>query len=773
MTQDASSSRLPWEGQPYSVKRFGVSISNCDTEPVQTPGCIQDHGALLVLRCTDLTILQASENSAALLGEAPQGLLGRPVAAVLGAGGEERVRNVVAREPLDRNPLYVFTVPGRDGVELDVSAHTIGGVCVLEFEVTQRTPAVEPDYYALVKKTVTRLQAATTLQDFCDVAVAEVCELTGLDRVMVYKFHDDGHGEVIAESRRADLAPWRGLHYPAQDIPRPAREIFKQIWVRPVPDVSGGLAELVPLVNPDTGRPLDMTHCALRGASVMYTEYLQNMKVSASLTMPIRRGDELWGLIACHHYAGSIHFPYQMRAACEFVAQVVSLQQRAAEEREQLAYRLRQETVHQQLVARAAQDGDLAAMTSGSPTLIDGMVAGGAALHYQGRWTVVGSTPTLAQLDALVPWLQSRPEMIDPTQPVFATDALSTVYVAGAEFADVASGVMACVISRRQSELILWFRPETMRTIQWGGNPDDKPQVTGPHGMRLTPRASFELVVESVRGRSLPWHRVDIESAARLRLLIMELVVSRAAQLAELNADLARSNEELDSFAYVAGHDLKEPLRGIHKYAHQLLEGAANLEAAQRAKLDALMRLTLRMDSLLESLLHFSRVGRIELSMRLTDMNEIVDEAIEMVSGRQPRTDAQISVARPLPTVRCDGVRAREIFANLLSNALKYNEQAAPSIEIGHVAGVGEDAPPTFFVRDNGIGIEPRHHEQIFRIFRRLHTRDEFGGGAGVGLAIVKKLVDRHGGRVWLESTPPEGTTFFFTLAAEPSDRPE
>ena len=261
----------PWDGQAYSVKRHGVSITNCDSEPVQTPGCVQAHGAMLVLRPADLTILQASENSDRLLGHPAPSLLNESVRVVIGAEGEASLRTFLATEPTERNPLYVCTIPARmDVPPLDLTAHTVDGVAVLEFEATGRIGAGEPDYYALVKKTVVRLQTAVTLREFCDVAVGEIRALTGLDRVMVYRFHADGHGEVFAESKRADLDPWLGLHYPAGDFPQPAREIFKQIWARPTPDVSGDLAELVPLTNPDTGRPLTMTHCALRGASVMY-----------------------------------------------------------------------------------------------------------------------------------------------------------------------------------------------------------------------------------------------------------------------------------------------------------------------------------------------------------------------------------------------------------------------------------------------------------------------------------------------------------------------
>ena len=626
------------------------------------------------------------------------------------------------------------------------------------------------------KKTVSRLQAVDTLLQFCQLLADEVRQLSGMDRVMIYKFHADGHGEVFAESREAHLPPWLGLHYPAEDIPKPARDIFSRTWMRPVPDIAGELAEMVPLVNPVSSKPLDMTFCALRGVSVMYTEYLQNMGVSAGLTMPIRRGEMLWGLIACHHYSGPRHVPYQLRAACEFLAQIGSLQHQAAEDKENAAYRLKLEEVNQRLVTMAAQEGGLASMTDGTPTLLEAMDAGGAALYHRERWWRVGRTPDEAQLEALGAWLVGRLESDSLLSPLYATDSLVKDYPAGVAFADVASGVLAAPLSRSGENLMLWFRPEAIETVNWGGNPHDKPTVTGPNGPRLTPRRSFELFSESVRQRALPWKQVELDAAARLRTLIMELVITRAERLAGLNADLARSNEELDAFAYVASHDLKEPLRGIHKYAHQLMENAAQSGDDERRKLDGLMRLTLRMDSLLDSLLHFSRVGREELTLEKVDFNELLAEAIEMIGSRTTDGRSEIVTPRPLPPVWCDRVRFREVLVNLLSNALKYNDKDFKRVEVGYLEPGRQDeragfpvevaGQTVYYVRDNGIGIQPKHFEQVFKMFKRLHGREEFGGGTGAGLTIVRKLVERHRGQVWPESGPGAGTTFYFTLGA-------
>lgn len=752
----------PWTTGPYSIKRHGVSIQNCDSEPVQTPGCIQAHGLMVVLRSRDLCILQISENLPEHFGKSPEDVLESPVSCLIGEDGGKRLAAFFENERVERNPQYAFTLPlVGHGREYDVLVHRQEEVLVVELEPASTETGGTPDYYGMVKRSVSRLQTAETLSSFCDIVAEEVRNVTGIDRVMVYKFHADFHGEVVAESKREDLSPWLGLHYPAEDIPHPAREIFKKIWVRPLPDAAAPVVEMVPLVNQVTGKGLDMTHCSLRGASVMYTEYLKNMGVAASLTMSLMVDGELWGLIACQHETPT-SFPYQIRAACEFLAQVASLQLRSVEQRESFEYRLRIEELQNRVITVASQESSLVPLTEASPNILDAMDAAGVAIFHGGEWFRVGETPVDSQLDGLKEWLNGRPEF-HAARPVYHTDSLSRDYPDAVNFADVASGLLAISLSRQKHTYVLWFRPETLQTVNWGGNPHDKPVVTGPHGPRLTPRRSFEIFSESVKHRSLPWKRVEIDSALRLRMLIMELVVSRAEQISELNADLTRTNEELDAFAYVASHDLKEPLRGISKYAHQLMEAGQMEESERREKFMSLQRLALRMDSLLDALLHFSRVGRAVVSFNEVDLSEVLDEALEMVAARRQEIPTEIKITRALPTIPCDRMRVREIFVNLLTNAMKYNDKPQREIEIGYEEMA--DGPPVFHVRDNGIGIQPRHFESVFKIFRRLHGTDAFGGGSGAGLAIVHRLVSQHRGSVWLDSEPGAGTTFYFTLS--------
>lgn len=229
-------------------------------------------------------------------------------------------------------------------------------------------------------------------------------------------------------------------------------------------------------------------------------------------------------------------------------------------------------------------------------------------------------------------------------------------------------------------------------------------------------------------------------------------------------ADLERSNQELNDFAYIASHDLKEPLRGIHNYASFLIEDyGEKLDAEGNRMLTTLTTLSERLETLIEGLLEYSRMGRLDLSFRETDLNALVADVVETLTIRLTELGIDIRIPHPLPTIQCDATRIQEVFRNLITNAMKYNDKNEKWIEIGY-----EDRPslqvPVLYVRDNGIGIPQKHQEAIFKIFKRLHAREKFGGGTGAGLPIVKKIIERHLGRIWVESEPDTGTTFYFTL---------
>ncbi len=227
------------------------------------------------------------------------------------------------------------------------------------------------------------------------------------------------------------------------------------------------------------------------------------------------------------------------------------------------------------------------------------------------------------------------------------------------------------------------------------------------------------------------------------------------------NEELARSNRELESFAYAASHDLKEPLRGIHNYSTFLLEDYADiLDEAGIDRLQTLLRLSNRMEALIDALLQFARLGQTPLNLSDVALQDLVEWVIKLIHMSRPESPFEIHITQPLPIVYCDRVLITEVFTNLISNALKYNDQP-PRIEIGC------QSDRIFYVRDNGIGIRDRHLSQIFRLFKRLHPQKRYGGGTGAGLTIARKIIERHGGQIWIESKWGQGSTFYFRLGAD------
>jgi chemotaxis family two-component system sensor kinase Cph1 len=744
----------------------GVDLTHCDKEPIHIPGAIQPHGALLVLREPELTVTHVSENAPAILG--------LPAGQLLGSRLGELVEPSV-REPLEASlrserarQLSPLKVARRvEGTErfFDGIAHRHLGQLILELEPSSEKASAPPflSFFHVVREALSRLRDAPNLQELGEAVVQEVRRMTGFDRVIIYRFDAEWNGSVIAEARDAKADPYLGLHFPASDIPQQARELYRLNRLRIIPTVDYAPARVLALPEAQAEGPLDMSLAVLRSVSPIHLEYLRNMGARASMSVSLIRDGQLWGLISCTHLSGPRYVPYEIRSACELLGEVMSSLLSGKEGNEDYDQRIRAKSLHTALVERMAREVDFVSGLTGSESgLLELVHAQGAAIHFHGRTSVLGTAPGDAQLAGLLAWLGTRPD-----EEVFATDRLAREYPEAEAFQDVASGLIAVSMSRGRNNYVLWFRPEVVQTVEWGGNPT-KPVEVEDGQLRLHPRKSFELWKETVRGRCLPWKPYEVEAAAELRRSIIDVALQRSEALLKLNTELERSNVELDAFAYAASHDLKEPLRGIHNYTVLALREAGEaLPPTPRERLNTVVRLTQRMESLINSLLHYAQVGRMELSLRKTDLNKLVAQVLEGLKPRLEEARLEVRIPQPLPSAWCDRVRIAEVFTNLITNALKYNDKAERWVELGAVPD-GDEARVAYYVRDNGIGIRPEYHDTIFRIFKRLHGRDRYGGGTGTGLTIVKRIIERHNGHVWLESTPKEGTTFYFTLAVEP-----
>jgi light-regulated signal transduction histidine kinase (bacteriophytochrome) len=737
-----------------------VNLTNCAREQIHIPQSIQPHGALIIVAPGTFEIIQASSNVQEFLGYSYEDLLQQSLQEILGKACIEKISGCLERDFSMINPLRVWI----QGQEMDLIVHENQGLIFLEFErIDPRYANDFITFYNMTKKVVDEMQCSTHFQELSEIIVRNIRRITGFDRVMVYRFDQDGSGNVIAEDKEENLDSFYGLRYPATDVPEPARRLYKLNYIRLIPTVDYQWAKLPD--HPVTHEPFDLSFCNLRSVSPIHVEYLRNMGVQASMSISLIKDNELWGLVACHHYQPK-YISYEVRSACEFLGKVMSLHLVAKEEQEDLSYQVKLKDRLSQLFDSLSHIVDVADGLEANLEPLQHLVeAGGVALYLGGHISVVGETPSRAEISSLISWLRGNHK----SELLFQSDRLVEIYPPAQAFQGVASGVLILSLSRVENSYILWFRPEVSQTVLWAGNPHKQARIEEDGTLTLSPRKSFELWREHVTGRSLPWLRCEIQQIMEFRNLLVDVLFKNSNELLELNSELKRSNDELDSFAYIASHDLKEPLRGIYNYSYILLEDYQNaLDEDENRRIETLMSLAKRMERLIDSLLHYSRIGRQELDSTHIDLNCLISNQICSVLEVSQQEAIDIRVPNPLPPCFGDVTLIEEVFTNLITNGLKYNNQAHKWIEIGSFEDPAYSLNPIYYVQDNGIGVAPEHQEIIFRIFKRLHAPQKFGGGTGAGLTIVKKIIERHGGKISVHSNLGEGTRFQFTLAPEP-----
>lgn len=763
MFQQKVGDQIP-SGGNYLSHKEKVTLTNCDREPIHIPGSIQPHGYLLAFSETG-NILHLSRNVSEWQGLEVEQLLGKPLSELLGSAAAHQV-NSLPEGPGTQKRFLTLSIKCKDKLgNYGALLHRKGTLNILELEPQTGQEALHVDL-ELLNNSMQAIQESQSPEAMARIVTEEIQQLLGFDRVMVYRFKEDWSGEVIAETKSAAADSFLGLHFPATDIPVQARALYREKPIRLIPDADYQPVPILPEINPQSGQPLDLSLASLRSVSPIHIQYLKNMGVKASMSVSVIKGGRLWGLIACHH-KGACFVSYQKRQLCELLARAFAMVLGEKEE-------LRSRSYHQQIketkanlvrnISKAEKFTD--GLHKQQPDVQELIRCGGCVISLGEEYISLGKTPAREQVKELLKWLQKEGH-----EEVFYTHTLPVLYKPAEQFRETGSGILALAVSRVQQEYIIWFRPELRHSVRWAGK---KEEPGGEEGV-LSPRKSFEAWVEQVHEQAEPWLPLEVEVARELRTVLVDVVLRisgelklRADILSRINQELDTSKNELDSFAYIVSHDLKEPLRGINNYAAFLLEDYKDqLQADGQAKLRTLMRLSKRMQQLIDSLLHFSRLGRLELQRETVDMGKVLAGVMDIFGQQIANEKVQVQLPEQWPLISCDELRVSEVWMNLLSNALKYNDKAVKELNLGYrKAREGEPSPSgyVFYVRDNGIGIDASHYEDVFNIFRRLHGREAFGGGTGAGLTIVKKIVERHEGTVWLESKPGKGTTFCFSL---------
>ncbi|WP_135467076.1 ATP-binding protein [Crenalkalicoccus roseus] len=728
----------------------------CDREPIHIPGSIQPHGHLLAFEPRELRLAHASAAAGPVLGRDPAQAFGRRFAELFAAEAAPTFEAALRALPNPGVARQLGPLCGASGEAFQAIAHrSPDGFVVLELETMpedSQAGGVAPEaLYPAIRDAFDRLRRAISIEELTAVAAAEVRRLTGFDRVLAYRFEPNWDGVVVAEDRNDRLPSYLGLRFPASDIPAPARRLYELNPQRLIADMD--YAPVPILAARAEAPPLDLTFATLRSVSPVHLEYMRNMGTPASMSISLLREDRLWGLLSCHH-AAPRRVPFALRNACDLIGQMLSVRVAAEEATAHAEARSRLKGLEGRLLARMAMSARFPEGLAAVPADLLGLAgATGAAVLTMEGCILVGRAPPEAAVRRIAAWLSER-----GVEEVFHTIHLAAELPEMAEIADRASGLLAVPVSRLHPSYVMWFRPELVRTVSWGGDPR-KPAAPAPD--RLHPRRSFEIWKETVRRRAAPWSAAEIEAARDLRSAILRIVLRHAEERAALTDRLERINEELTAFSYSVSHDLRAPFRHIIGFAELLRELEGNkLSEKGRRFLATITEAAENAGALVDALLAFSQMGRARLNRAMVDTEVLVAEVIRSLAQDIGERRVTWRVGA-LPMVRGDPVMLRQVFQNLLSNAVKYTRGRDEAvIAVGCELGEREFL---FSVQDNGTGFDMAYAGKLFGVFQRLHRMEEFEG-IGIGLANVRRIVERHGGRVWARGEPDRGATFFFTL---------
>jgi light-regulated signal transduction histidine kinase (bacteriophytochrome)/FixJ family two-component response regulator len=766
-----------------------VDLSNCDREAIHLPGFIQPHGVLLVLQEPDFTILQASNNTEEFFGIAVNDLIGQPLKVLFSHRQIEEIKLFLA-QPENSNlcsPILIKKIKNKIH-KFNCYLHRNEPAIVLELEKLEGKTASSSEFYNLLKQSIAKIKKTSNFQQVTQLIVKEIREITGYDRVMIYRFEPDGTGVVIAEDKDAKVTDsYLDLHYPASDIPKQARKLYSENWLRLIVDFNYQPVEIIPRINPLTDLPTDLSFSFLRSISPIHIEYGKNMGTAGSLTISLMDDKKLWGLIVCHHYSAK-NLPTKIRNYCELLGQLLSLDLVNYQEREAEEYQERIQLIQNQIKEslNLKKDSLASAFQQNSQKILDLVKAQGAAIYIDGEITLIGETPSRDEITELIAWFLTSNE-----KELFFTNSLAQIYPPARQFKAQASGLLAIsVFIERTSYHIFWFRPELIYTVSWGGDPHKPVMVSDDGDLRLSPRRSFELWKEAVREKSLPWQQIEIDAANQLRntLLLAALAFSQAAlQQAAERAEIA--NRAKSEFLSRVSHELRTPLNAILGYT-QLMNRNSSLSPQQKEYVEIINRSGEHLLGLINDVLEMSKIeaGQQRLNHNAFDLFFLLNsiektfqlkasaKALELIFERAPDVPQFIVT---------DEGKLRQVLFNLLDNGIKFTENGLIKVQIKNQVSERENVETLltegechaplrcgllFTVEDTGPGMSESELQVLFNPFVQTQAGLQSMQGTGLGLPISQQFIQLMGGELTVKSVLGSGSIFSFDIVVDLAD---
>ncbi len=605
---------------------------------------------------------------------------------------------------------------------------------------------------SFVSKKYESIHNASDSRDIWNELLSSVSDAIDYDRVMLYRFLEDGSGKVIAEKVKNKVESFMHLHYPESDIPRQARELYLKKRKRIFSNV---YSEPVPIIS-STAEAVDLTYSSVRGMSPVHGQYLKNTGVASSFSTSIVIDNKLWGMVTCQNIEPK-HIDLVNRIRAEVFTVIAANAYTSYKSRQMLADSIELERKIGALKSKLLAYDNLEDSLFGNVSeMQEYPAADGLAIIVGHNIRTSGEVPSDKNILKIVQYAREN-----PLKNFYATNDFSNSQQGNLGNIENAAGVMFGFTDDKRNELLIWFRKQIDGQVLWAGNPAKKTEsriVNEKEQMMISPRKSFETYIEEIKGKAQPWKNKDIFAAKKVVATILETTYSQFRRVQELNEELKNLNEELDSFSYSISHDLGTPLT-VMKLNAQLLEKSHHDHPEVRKRVSSILAEILGMENMMRGVLSLSRAKSSDIWIQELPTADIIRK-VSYDTKLTLNENAEITVGS-LPNVMGDETMLTQVFLNIIGNAVKYSSKhESPKIEI---EGKVDGNHVIYKIKDNGIGIPESAQAKMFKIFNRMENAKSFQGN-GVGLSIVYRIMNRLGGKISYESRENEGTTFILTF---------
>ncbi|MFC4163637.1 ATP-binding protein [Epilithonimonas zeae] len=716
---------------------------NCDQEPIHICGEVQEYGYLIGTQ--NSKIVSYSENILAFF-SLDSSILGRDIKVLL----SELNLDINWNNYSNNQELAIQHFDFKDE-EYTLSIHTNNEITFFEIEKVIPTHKINKEYAA-----IQHILRNSNDENIWKVLLKEIQDIIDFDRAMIYQFLYDGSGQVIEELVKPNLESYLHLHYPESDIPAQARALYLKNPVRITSHVSG---KTFPIVGVIPREQMDLTYSVTRSSSPVHREYLKNAHVESSFSTSIIVNGELWGMVACQNAAPK-HLDLQSRLLAETLTRTSANAFASYKSLETLKEYQRINLNNISLRQNLLSEEDFGkALETNIKDIMDSCAADGMIIKINNEILTAGNVPNHSDIEKIIIW--SRENNHNFEENIFITNTLCQDINVELDNPEISCGIITSVLGSNTSDMLIWLRKEQGQKIKWAGKPE-KGTVSeikdGVEIIKFSPRKSFEVWKEYVKGTSLPWKIKEIESARWITSVILKASHTKSSQIVDLNNQLKELNQELDSFSHTISHDLNTPLTVI-KLNAQVAKKIPDPENIQKS-LDSIITQVDMMSEMIRNVLELSRIKKSEIELKSIEVDALINTLAEdsKLSFNSPHTEI---IIENTPEVLGDKTMIYQVFGNVIGNAVKYSSRSEkPLVKI--VGEVYEDTV-TYKITDNGIGIDNKESSKMFKIFSRMNNAKEFKGN-GVGLSIVHHLMEKMGGKISYESESGKGTTFILNF---------